>query len=86
MNQTNVTLRMEPFGDSRGPIRKEINLRLSKIFKLAKNRQFELNADVTNLINSNTAWVSTYQSGPTFGFATSVMPPRIIQFGGAFEF
>ena len=85
-NSATITLRMEPFGASRAAVRREVNLRLSKIFKMQNNRSFEAYVDAQNLTNSNTAWASSYQSGPSFGFATTIMPPRLVLFGGSFEF
>ncbi len=84
--QGTVTLRLEPWGDEQGPTRKVVNLRLSKIVKLGSNRSLEGYVDAFNVINSNAAWTSTYQSGPTFGFATNIMPARLFQFGASFEF
>lgn len=84
--QANVTLRLDPYGTQRGPIRKAVNVRLSKIVRFASRRTLELNADINNIVNSNAAWASQYVSGPTFGNASNVYAPRLFQFGAAFEF
>ena len=67
-------------------MRKQINLRASKIVRLGGARRLELNVDVNNLINSNAAWGTDFTSGPTFGYATVIVPPRLVQFGVAFSF
>jgi hypothetical protein len=86
VQQATVTLPLEPYGAHRGPVRDQVNVRFTKLMRLSHGRTVELNADVNNIINSNAAWSSTYQSGPTFGYATNVLPPRLLQFGAAFEF
>ena len=85
-NAGNLTVRLEPFGASQGPMRKQVNLRASKILKFAGARRVELNVDVNNLINSNAAWTTDYTSGPTFGYAQTIVPPRLVQFGAGFTF
>jgi Carboxypeptidase regulatory-like domain len=80
-----VTLRLEPFGAEQGPMRYTMNLRASKIFKLGKNRM-RFDVDALNTFNANTAWVSTYVSGPTFGYTTAILSPRVIRLGASYEF
>ena len=80
-----VTLRLEPFGTEQGPLRYTMNLRASKIFKLGKNRM-RFDVDALNTFNANTAWVSTYVSGPTFGYTTAILSPRVIRLGASYEF
>jgi hypothetical protein len=84
--QSTLTVRLDPYGTQQGPMRKQVNLRASKIFRFGSARRVELNVDVNNLINSNAAWGTNYQSGPTFGYATVIVPPRLVQFGLAFTF
>lgn len=84
--QSTLTVRLDPYGTQQGPMRKQINLRASKILRLNGARRLELNVDVNNLINSNAAWGTDYSSGPTFDYATTVLPPRLVQFGAAFTF
>jgi hypothetical protein len=84
--QSTINVRLEPYGSNQGPMRKQINLRASKIVRLNGARRLELNVDVNNLINSNAAWGTDFTSGPTFGYATVIVPPRLVQFGVAFSF
>lgn len=86
VQQNTVTLRLDPYGTQQGPMRTQVNLRAGKVIRLGGSRTLELNADFNNIINSNAAWTSDYRSGPTFGYAQTILPPRLVQFGAAFEF
>ena len=86
VQQGTVTLRLEPYGTQQGPMRTQVNLRAGKVVRLGGSRTLELHVDVNNIINSNAAWTSSYQSGPTFNFAQTILPPRLVQFGAAFQF
>jgi hypothetical protein len=85
-NTGNLSMRLEPFGASRGPVLPNWNLKVAKEFKLSTNRKIAAELDVLNVLNSNPAWNTSYVSGPTFGQITSVQPPRIARFGVSFEF
>jgi hypothetical protein len=80
-----VTLRLESYGAEQGPLRSVIDLRGSKIFKVGKTN-LKIDVDGLNLFNANTAWVTNYLSGPTFGYVTQILSPRVIRFGVAYEF
>ncbi len=80
-----ITVRLEPFGAQKGPVRSEANIRLSKAMKLVKG-QLQLELDALNAFNSNSVWTTTYASGPTFGYATLIQSPRVLRFGVAYEF
>lgn len=87
-----ITLRMEPFGASRGPSRQIMNLRVGKDFSLGGSRKFSAQIDAFNLFNSNVAWGPgrdpgiSFVSGPTFGFVTRIVSPRVLSLGAVFEF
>jgi len=81
-----LTVRLEPFGAERGPVRSNLNLRVSKMFALAKARRIDLSLDVLSALNSNAAWATTYTSGPTFGNVTTIASPRVARFAAAFTF
>ena len=81
-----LSLRLEPFGAERGPLRTALNLRASKTFALNKSRRIHVSVDALNLLNSNAAWTSDYTSGPTFGYATLISSPRVARIGAAFSF
>lgn len=81
-----LTIRLEPFGTERGPARSNLNLRGAKSFDLGRGRRFEVTLDLFNALNANAGWVSTYASGPTFGYATTIASPRVARFGARFSF
>jgi hypothetical protein len=49
-------------------------------------KNVQIDVDAMNAFNANTAWVTDYTSGPTFGYVTQIVSPRIIRFGVAYEF
>ena len=86
-----VTLRMEPFGASHGPNRTITNLRVSKRFSFHRTSSVSVGIDAFNAFNSNVPWGITsdpgisYQSGPTYGYVTQIVPPRVLRFNAVFE-
>jgi len=63
-----------------------VNLRVSKTFTLRHTRRISIDVDVLNALNSNPSWNTSYVSGPTYLYVTSIQPPRIARFGVSFEF
>jgi hypothetical protein len=45
-----------------------------------------MSVDLFNALHANAAWVSTYQSGPTFGYATTIASPRVARFNVTYAF
>jgi hypothetical protein len=85
-NTGNIPQRLEPFGASKGPLRPNWNLKVSKDFSVSKGRKMTIDFDLLNVLNSNPSYNTVYVSGPTYGQITSVQPPRIARFGLAYEF
>ncbi len=81
-----VALRLEPFGTQKGQAINVVNLRASKTFSLSKGHRVEFDADLFNLLNSSAPITLNFQSGPTFGYATAVVPPRIARLGLKYSF
>jgi hypothetical protein len=90
-----ITLRMEPFGESRGDSRHIVNLRASRQFGLGGGRRFTAEIDAFNAFNSNVAWGegttgtgtgTDYRSGLTYGYVVRIVQPRALRFGVVFEF
>lgn len=81
-----VGLRMEPFGAQQGAAINVVNLRSSKSFLFSGGHRIEFDADLFNLLNSSAPITINFQSGPTFGYATSVVPPRIARLGVKYSF
>jgi len=49
-------------------------------------RRISIDVDVLNALDSNPSWNTSYVSGPTYLYVTSIQPPRIARFGVSFEF
>jgi hypothetical protein len=81
-----VTLRLEPLGSERTPVMTSVNLRLGKEFRIGGGRAVGLDLDVFNLLNAATPSAATYASGPTFGYVTQVLDPRVVRVGGRLSF
>jgi hypothetical protein len=82
----NVTLRLEPYGSQQLAAITILNLRASREFALGSTRRLSVDFDVFNALNSNAPLSATFASGPTFGFVTDVMAPRIARLGARFRF
>ena len=79
-------MRMEEFGAQKGPVMSFLNLRLGQTLSLHHGLQLVFSVDAINALNQNTAQITTYASGPTFGYVTQIPTPRILQFGVDFSF
>lgn len=54
-------------------------------------QRVRLELDALNALNTNVAWGRgvpgiSFASGPTFGYATQIVAPRIIRFGVTYRF
>jgi hypothetical protein len=91
--QSQVTLRLEPFGSEQESPQPSVDLRVAKRFRLGRN-DLEASLDVLNVLNANAVKSATYVSGPSFGFVTGLggqgspglMPAREIRVGARFKF
>ncbi|MBI2833908.1 MAG: TonB-dependent receptor [Acidobacteria bacterium] len=81
-----VTLRLEPFGARREPALSVLNIRGSKRLSFRGGRRLEFDVDLFNALNANAASQIDYQSGPTFGVISQILPPRIVRLGVTFAF
>lgn len=90
-----VTLRMEEFGARRGPRRHKVDFRVARGFRIRGAHRLRMEVDALNVINTNVAWGRgdvlggtgiDFRSGPTFGYATQIVAPRIWRFGIVYEF
>ena len=82
----NTTIRLEPYGTRRLDAQNILNLRGSKDFSLGGSRRFEIDFDVFNVLNAATPTGANFQSGPSFGYVTGVIPARIARLGARFRF
>jgi len=84
--QSTVTLRMDPYGTEQGPTIAVLNLKANKRISLGASRRLDASFEVFNAANSSAATALSYLSGPSFGFVTGVVPPRVARFGLSFSF
>jgi len=82
----NTTLRLEPYGNEKLPAQHILNFRASKDFALGGGRRLEIDLDVFNVFNAATPTGANFQSGPSFGYVTGVIPARIARLGARFRF
>jgi len=82
----NTTIRLEPYGSQKLAAQNILNLRGSKDFSIGGGRRFEIDVDVFNVLNAATPTAANFQSGPSFGFVTGVIPARIARLGARFRF
>jgi hypothetical protein len=85
-NNGSTTLRLEPYGAQSLAAFNILNFRANKDFRLSKGRRLGIDFDVFNLLNSATPTGADFASGPTFGYATGVVPPLITRVGARFTF
>jgi len=82
----NTTLRVEPYGSQRLSAQNILNLKASKDLKLGSGRRLNIDVDVFNVLNAATPTAANFQTGPSFGYVTSVIPARIARLGVRFLF
>ena len=85
-NAGNTTIRLEPYGSQSLSAFNILNFRANKDLRLAGGRRLSIDFDVFNLLNSATPTGADFSSGPTFGYATGVVPPLISRVGARFTF
>jgi hypothetical protein len=85
-NNGNTTIRLEPYGAQSLEAFNILNFRANKDFRLSGGRRLSLDFDIFNLLNSATPTGADFLSGPTFGYATGVVPPLISRIGARFTF
>jgi hypothetical protein len=71
---------VEPLGTNRMGNVTIVDLRAEKRFRFGV-RTFSGFMDLYNISNSNTEFRQIWSSGTTFGFPTTIIPPRVIRFG-----
>jgi outer membrane receptor protein involved in Fe transport len=81
-----VTLRMEPFGTTTGPMRALVNLRVARDLSGPWPGRLRFSVDVLNALNGAAPWGMSTASGPTFGQYTSTFSPRILRAGILYTF
>jgi hypothetical protein len=82
----NTTIRLEPYGSQQLSAQNILNLRASKDFSIGGGRRLDIDFDVFNVLNAATPLSANFQSGPSFGYVTNVIPARIARLGARFRF
>jgi Carboxypeptidase regulatory-like domain/TonB dependent receptor len=84
-NAGSITIPLEPFGATEGPVRDLLNLRLAWVLKTPR-WTLRPNLEILNATNSAAPWNITFTSGPRYGFYNNIDTPRIARFGVICEF
>ena len=84
-NAGSITIPVEAYGSTTGPIRDLLNLRFAWSWG-GKQGKFRPNLEILNATNSAPPWSMTYTSGPRFGYYNNINTPRILRFGAIYEF
>ncbi len=81
-----VTLKVEEKGAQKTDAINVVNLRASKWFPFGSGQRVQFDFDLFNVFNSSAPITANFQSGPTFLYATAVVPPRIARIGFRYTF
>jgi hypothetical protein len=84
-NAGSITIPVESYGSTEGPIRDLLNLRIAWSLKRERG-SLRPNFEILNATNSAAPWNMTFTAGPRFGFYNNVDTPRIFRFGVIYEF
>jgi hypothetical protein len=84
-NAGSITIPVEPFGATEGPVRDLVNLRIAWRLK-GQRGTFRPNLEILNATNSAAPWSVTFTSGPRYGFYNNIDTPRVVRFGAIYEF
>jgi hypothetical protein len=85
-SSSTATLRLEPLGSQRGPVRAMLNMRLAKDVPGIGSGRLRVSVDVLNVLNNASPWAISYTSGPTYGQISSIDQPRIVHAGVVYSF
>ena len=85
-NNSNTTIRLEPYGTQSLSPFNILNFRANKDFRMAGGRRLSIDFDIFNLLNSATPVAAEFRSGPIFGYVTDITPPRITRIGARLTF
>jgi hypothetical protein len=48
--------------------------------------RFSVDFEIFNMLNANASTSTNFASGPTFGYTTGVLPPRVARAGATYAF
>jgi len=81
-----LTVNVEPIGTRRLDSINLLDLRAEKRFALAAGHQFVVRLNLYNVLNRATVLTVQQLSGPRFNTATSIVPPRVLEWGLSYLF
>ena len=81
-----ITLNVEPYGTQRLSEINLVSFRVDKSFALPSKTRLTARLNVYNALNANPATAITTLSGPSYGIPTAILPPRIYELSGVFNF
>ena len=85
LTQVTQNVQAAPRGDFRYPWVNLVDLRFARSFK-AGSMRFEPTIDIYNVFNNNAILSDNVTYGPQWLKPTSILSPRLIEFGGRVDF
>lgn len=82
----NLVVNADPIGSLRTPAYHLTDIRIEKNVQLGRGQKATIRANIFNAFNSSTALSLQTRSGPTFGYATAIIQPRIMELNVAYSF
>src|SRR5207248_8324262 len=86
LTQVNQTVQVAPRGEFRYPWQNLVDLRLTKIFRLANGVRVEPTVDVYNIFNNNAVTSAVTTIGPSLGRPSAIVMGRLLRVGGHMTF
>jgi hypothetical protein len=80
-----ITLKVEPLTNYL-PSTGMLNSRVEKRIMLGRGQNVAVRLNIYNTLNANTVTASVVQSGPNFGRATAILPPRLFELSASYSF
>ena len=81
-----ILVDLVPAGTMYGQQLNQLDWRLSRSFNLRGSRRVNINFDVFNMTNASTVLNQNNTYGPSWQYATLIIPGRLMKFGGQFDF
>jgi hypothetical protein len=85
MNYGSQTVEIEPMGTRRMEAALVFDMRTERRFQLPHGMSVSAVVDVFNITNSNAETDIVVNSGSTYGWPSTVLPPLVVRFGAKFS-
>ena len=83
---TSITLNVEPIGTQRMANINLLDFRVEKSFSFARSQKATFRLNIFNSLNANTVTSLGTLSGPSYGLATAILPPRTYELSASYRF